>query len=159
MPDGDVEVEILRADMTLDIETMVMYDYDPPGGGKKRRFMVPPRRADQLDMNAPDTSMDAYVPVDPAVREDLARKMLVYMFQEVLGGTREHFKEPLGFDPASHKFGWHLTIQSPNRHTGVMEDSDAMWCTPFPVNFADLLLVTRAANLFPRYLNFPPENP
>lgn len=149
MPDGDVDVEILRADMTLDLETMVMYDYEPTTGGKKRRFMVPPRRADQLDMNAPDTSMDAYVPVDPAVREDLARKMLVYLFQEALGPEGEKQKEPFGFDPASFKFGMHLTIRSPNRHTGVMEDSDAMWCTAFPVNFADLLLVTRASTIFP----------
>jgi hypothetical protein len=143
-PNGDVEVEVQRADVTLDNpQDVVIKMFDK--GGEWRILKVPPRRADQLTLDAPDHHMGAYVPVDPVVREAQARKMLIKLFNETWNLRQDGHPVPAEIDLTRYKFGLHLTIQAPNQ-TGEMEDYDAMWCTPFPLSFKDLFWVTQAVN-------------
>lgn len=145
-PNGDIEVKVQRAEVTLDLQDVVMRVFDKVKG-EKRFLVVPPRRADQLALDAPDPNMGAYVPVDPAVREDQARKLLTKLFSETWNLAQEGHLIPAGVDLTKYTFGLHLTIQAPNQQTGVMEDYDAMWCTPFPFRFRDMFLATQAVNV------------
>lgn len=146
-PNGDVEVKVQRAEVTLDnLQDVVMRVFDKKG--EKHILKVPPRRADQLALDTPDPNMGVYVPVDPAVREDQARKLLINLFNETWNLAQEGRPIPAGVDLTKYTFGLHLTIQAPNPQTGVMEDYDAMWCTPFPLIFQDLFLIVRAVNTF-----------
>ncbi len=143
---GDVDVKVQRAEVTLDnLQDVVMRVFDKKG--EKHILKVPPRRADQLALDAPDPNMGVYVPVDPAVREDQARKLLTKLFSETWNLAQEGHPIPAGVDLTKYTFGLHLTIQAPNQQTGVMEDYDAMWCTPFPLRFRVMFLATQAVNV------------